>query len=734
MPIEFRDLTWYLHGPNSTYVLFVDPSGYLQHGHWGSRLAAGDLAHWRPIRHRAFSPSPAGHPDTYSLDTVQAEFPAGGGDFRLPAIELVQADGTRALDLRYLSHRTTPGKPPLAGLPATYVEATTEADTLELVLIDQPSGLEVTLSYTVFRAHDALARSVRIHNTGTTSVQLLRVLSASVDLPEDSATHWLQLHGAWARERTPALCPIHPGMQSVESRRGASGHGHHPFISLLRGDTTETAGPAWGLSLVYSGNFLAGIERSPYGLTRVQLGINPAGFAWQLEPGASFQTPEAVLVFSERGLGALSRTYHTLYRTRLCRGQHRDRERPILINNWEATYFNFTEERLLALARCARDVGVELFVLDDGWFGHRDNDKSSLGDWTPHPAKFPDGMRRFGEKLAELGLQFGLWLEPEMVSPDSDLYRAHPDWCIHVPGRAPALGRHQLILDLSRPEVVEHVFSTLCAVLKSAPVRYVKWDMNRNMTDVASFGRAPANQGETAHRYILGLYQLLERVTQAFPHILFESCSGGGGRFDPGMLFYMPQTWTSDNSDAIARLAIQEGTSLIYPLSAMAAHISAVPNHQNHRTTPLATRALVAATGAFGLELDLTELPAEDLTALRRLIDRYKTWRPLLQHGELHRLQSAAAARGVSAWCVVAPDQSEALVIAVRTLAESNGPWRIIRPQGLDPAATYLDLLTQQTHPGDQLMVAGLFFPDGPDFHAQAWHLRRLASASATIT
>jgi alpha-galactosidase len=727
MPIEAFDKTWFLHTRGMSYALYISDTNHLHHGYWGPKVTRFDIRSRRFPLQRAFSPNPAGTPRTYSLDTIQAEYPfAGGGDFRQPAFEVRHADGTCGLDLKFKEYRIIPGKPPLEGLPATYVESDDEAQTLEITLHDEVGALQVVLAYTCFAGHDAVARSVRVLNQGKTPVNLLRVLSASVDLPEEAAGRWLQLSGAWARERRISISPIRPGVQSIESRRGSSSHHHNPFLCALSEGADETQGFVWGMSFVYSGNFLASIERDSNGLTRLQIGLGPNGFGWRLAPGESFQAPEAVLVFSDAGLGAMSSTFHQLYRNRLCRGYYRDRDRPILINNWEATYFDFDEDKLLKLAGLAGSIGVEMFVVDDGWFGRRDDDTTSLGDWTPHARKFPGGLAPFAKKITALGMKFGIWLEPEMVSPESNLYRAHPDWCLHFPGRSPLLGRGQLVLDLSRPEVCDVIFDILVRVLERAPISYVKWDMNRNMSDVASAGRAPERQCETAHRYMLGLYGLLERLVRRFPEILFESCSGGGGRFDPGMLYYMPQTWTSDNTDALARTAIQEGTSLVYPLSAMAAHVSASPNHQTGRHMPLRSRALMAATGTCGLELDLSQCALEEIEALKLHVADYKRWRTLLRTGNYHRLRSGCAGP-LGAWEVVSPDGGEALVFAMRTMIEANAPFCNLRLRGLIPAASYHDNINGTEHRGDELMNAGLLIPPNEEFHVHAWHFMRVA-------
>lgn len=728
MSVEAIGLSWFLQMPGATYALGVNPEGFLEHWHWGAPMRAQGLGTLRPRVPRAFQATTAGVKDpAFALDLLPGEYPfAGSGDFRPAAVEVEDAEGARVLSLRYRGHEIRRGKPGLPGLPATYVEKRGEADTLQVRLGDEAGEIEVVLVYTVFRDHAALARSARIENRGSRPVRILRALSASVDFTETADWRWLHLSGTWARERQVEIAALRPGLQAVESRRGASSHQHNPFLALLAPGADEVGGEVRGFSLVYSGNFHAGVELDAFGGTRAQIGLNPAGFSWVLEPGENFQTPEAVLVYSGEGLGGMSRVYHRLYRTRLCRGHWRDRPRPVLINNWEATWFDFDERRLLDLARRARRLGVELFVLDDGWFGRRDDDRSSLGDWHEHPRRLPRGLEGLVRKLDRLGLGFGLWFEPEMVSPDSDLYRAHPDWCLHVPGRSRSPARSQLVLDFSRPEVVEAIYARMAAVLRRVPVRYVKWDMNRHLTEVASAGRAPARQAETAHRHILGLYWFLERLTREFPRILFENCSGGGGRFDPGMLHYMPQTWTSDNTDAVDRLGIQHGTSLVYPLSSMGAHVSCVPNHLTGRTTPLLTRALAATTGAFGLELDLAKCSRDDLAGLRDHITRYRRWRRLLATGELHRLKDPAG--GAAAWMVVSADAREALVFHVGILGAGNGSRQRLRLRGLRAEWRYRDRASGVVWGGDALMAHGLAWAGTGDFAARWWHLRRTAA------
>lgn len=712
---------FHLQSKEMSYIIQL-VKGYPAHAYWGKRIRHdGNLSRMLMFQERcSFSPNPLPEDKSISLDTLPQEYPQyGTSDFRHPAYQVQLEDGSRITELQYRSHRIINGKPKLAGLPAVYVESDGEAQTLELELADEYTGLTVILAYTVFEDFNAIARSARFVHGGKQPVRLLRALSATVDF-HDADYDLLYLSGAWARERHVQRRRIGPGGTRIESRRGASGHQLNPFVALLRPNADEDYGDVFGFSLVYSGNFLAEAEVEQFHTARVSIGINPFDFSWLLAPGESFQTPEAVLVYSAEGLGGMSRTYHRLYRTRLCRGIHRDRERPVLVNNWEATYYQFDADKIEAIAKTAAELGIELFVLDDGWFGKRDDDTSSLGDWVVDRNKLPQGLEDLARRVNRLGLQFGLWFEPEMVSPDSNLYREHPDWCLHVPGRRRTQARSQLILDYSRQDVRDYVFRSLSDILAEAPISYVKWDMNRNMTEIGSAAIAPERQAETAHRYILGLYELLERLIRQFPHVLFESCSGGGGRFDPGMLYYMPQTWTSDNTDAVERLKIQYGTSLVYPISSMGAHVSAVPNHQVGRSTPLATRGDVAMSGNFGYELDLTQLAAEEKELVKRQVAMYKDIRTLVQNGDFYRLKSPFAGNE-TAWMFVSEDRTEALVFYFRVLAEANGPLRRLALKGLNPAYDYRIEGTEERFGGDRLMQLGLAIPSLRGDYASVW-------------
>ena len=729
MPIEYNEQnrSFHLSTPDTSYVLQIVRDGYLAHRYWGKRIKQFRDSNTLLHVHRPLSPNPDPHDGSFSLDELPQEYPGfGRSDLRTPAYQIEQVDGSTTSDLRYVSHTILKGKPTLEKLPAVYTERDDEAETLEITLKDELLEFYVILFYTVIVPWNAIARSVRFINRSNENIRLLRAASMSIDFG-DADYDLLHLSGAWAKERTMVTRPLFQGNQSVDSRRGASSPHHNPFIALMRKDANESKGEVYGFNLVYSGNFLANVEVDPYDTARVSIGINPFDFAWLLEPGESFQSPEAIMVFSAEGLGGMSRIYHRLYRSRLCRGKFRDEIRPILVNNWEATYFDFNVEKLEQIAAKGRELGMELFVLDDGWFGKRNDDKSSLGDWFVNRDKLPNGLQDLVERVNKQDMQFGLWFEPEMVSVDSELYRTHPDWCIHVQGRSRTTSRSQLILDFSRTEVCEAVVGQLSRILQSAPITYVKWDMNRHMTEVGSAGLPAERQRETAHRYILGLYSVMEKLTSAFPDILFESCSSGGGRFDPGILFYMPQTWTSDNSDAISRLKIQYGTSIVYPLSTMGAHISDVPNHQVGRVTPLETRGHVAFAGVFGYELDLTKFTETEQQLVKEQVQFYKDVRELVLRGDLYRLLNPFEGNE-TAWMIVSEDRSDVLVIFYRVLAEPNPGFRTLHLQGLDSEAEYTIDDGEQVFGGDELMYTGLRVPFNlnGDFQSKLWRLQKV--------
>ncbi|MFD1773512.1 alpha-galactosidase [Paenibacillus rhizophilus] len=714
---------FHLQAKDTSYVIGIVRDEYLLHLYWGRKIAEYHHSNRIQLLDRGFSGNPYKEDRAFSLDTLPQEYPQyGNTDYRKPAYQVQLENGSTVSDLRYRSHTIFKGKQGLEGLPAVYTEDDQEAETLEIVLEDQVSGLQVLLSYTVFEQFNVITRSVRFANKGSESLKLLRALSLSVDF-QDADFDFLHLYGAHVKERHIARQPLRHGIQSIESTRGASSHQHNPFIALLRQGANETSGEVYAFNFVYSGNFLAQAEVDQFRNTRVTMGINPFDFNWKLDPGEEFQAPEAVMVYSSEGLGGMSRTFHDLYRTRLTRGSYRDKERPVLVNNWEATYFDFNADKILDIASVGKELGIELFVLDDGWFEKRNGDKSSLGDWFVDRDKLPDGLDHLAERVNEMGLQFGLWFEPEMISVDSDLYREHPDWCLHVPSRPRSESRNQLILDFSREDVCEEITKRVSAILETVPVSYVKWDMNRHMTEIGSASLPADRQRETAHRYMLGLYKVMDAITSSFPEVLFESCSGGGGRFDPGILYYMPQTWTSDNTDAVSRLKIQYGTSLVYPIITMGSHVSAVPNHQVHRITSMEMRGDVAMSGNLGYELDLTKLTDEEKETVKQQVAKYKEIRSLIQFGDFYRLLSPFEGNE-TAWLFADKEKKEVMAFFFNVVAEPAAPLKYLKLNGIDVTKTYRLTGTDQVYGGDELAYVGLSIPTEAerDFHSYVWH------------
>lgn len=678
---------------------------------------------------------------SFSLGNVKQEYPAyGTTDQRRPALDIKQPNGSRITDFKYVSHKIYAGKRKLTGLPATYVEDESEATTLEINLYDELIQVTLCLQYTIFENSAAIARSVKFSNDSDQKYQLKTALSLNLDLP-DANYEWLQFSGAWGRERHLHKTPLRPGIQAINSARGASSHMQNPFVILKRPFTTEEQGEALGVSFVYSGNFLAQAEVDEYSVTRLQIGIDPFQFSWCLKPNETFQTPEAILAYTSEGLNQLSQTFQKLYTTRLARGYWRDKERPILINNWEATYFDFTEEKLLSIAKKAKELGIELFVLDDGWFGERTKETAGLGDWYVNRNRLKNGISGLSRKIHDLGMMFGLWFEPEMVNKDSDLYRKHPDYIIETPKRHASHGRKQYVLDFSRKEVVDNIYEQLVKILDEGEIDYIKWDMNRNITECYSIAYPSEQQGEIMHRYILGVYNLYERLIERYPKILFESCASGGGRFDAGMLYYAPQAWTSDDSDAIERLKIQYGTSFGYPQSMMGAHVSASPNEQLGRNTPLKIRGDVAFFGAFGYELDLDKLSSTELASIKKQIELMKKYRSIFQYGTFYRLKSPFEGNIVS-WMVVSEDKSQAIVGYYKILNDVNCEYRRLYLPGLEAdtlynvqeeLGSYLGNFT-----GDELANIGLVTTDASagqnqettDFYSKLFILERCGELS----
>ncbi len=660
-----------------------------------------------------------------SRDCLPMEFSTfGNSDLRQPTFHAKYPDGSRISDFTYKKHEIVDGKPELKGLPTTYVECDCEAQTLLLTLNDELTGLDVVLQYTVFPEYNAITRSYKVVNNGENRATVETLLSFTMDF-QRTDFDMLQLSGAWARERQVQRVPLMLGDVSIQSRRGASSNIHNPFIALVSKNADEQNGDAYGFNLVYSGNFLAGACCDPYNTARVYMGINPFDFSWQLDADEELQSPEVVLVYSSEGIGEMSRIYHRLYRNRLCKSKFKNEERSCLINNWEATYFDFNEEKIVSIAKKAAQSDIKLFVLDDGWFGKRDDDTTSLGDWFVDTNKLPNGISGLCEKINALGMKFGLWFEPEMISPVSKLYEAHPDWCIHVKDRKRTLSRNQLMLDLSRDDVCNYIINSVNSVLDSANIQYVKWDYNRNMSNVGSALLPPDRQGEFYHRYILGLYKVMDAITSAHPDILFESCSGGGGRFDPGMLYYMPQAWTSDNTDALARLSIQYGTSLCYPYCTMGAHVSVVPNHQVRRTTPFDMRGYVAMPGQFGYELDVTKLSEEDFAQIKAQVAFYEKYGEVFHKGDLYRLKNPTDGN-ITSIEFVSEDKNTAIVMNYSTLGIANTQVEYIHLCGLEPNAQYKLSRNGELWAGETLMNIGIPFTPGQDYETRIWIFEKI--------
>ncbi|MEE0955089.1 MAG: alpha-galactosidase [Eubacterium sp.] len=734
---------------HTTYQFMVDRFGYLLHLYYG-RKTEGSMDYLLTFADCGMSAVPydAGFDRTYSLGSLPLEYPfLGSGDFRSPAFVMRNADGTSGCDLRYAGYRIYDGKYVLTGLPAVYgcnepglekdmkealsgdwkaadgtapdadfdPEDQTEESagtgeknriqTLEIDLLDQVSGVTVTLLYGVLPDIDIITRAVKVTNAGKDKVYLDKVLSASMDFVHGSFDR-ITLPGRYALERTPERMPLGRGEQRIESRRGMSSHSYNPFLALAEPGTDENQGLAYAMEFVWSGSFQAEAGVDGMGQTRMQMGLSEDRFSYPVTPGESFYAPEVIMTCSTEGLSRMSQNLSDCIRYHVCRGPWKTKVRPVLINSWEAAYFDFTGKKLLDYASKAAELGIELFVMDDGWFGKRDNDLSGLGDWYVNEKKLGCSLHDFVEKIKEKGLKFGIWIEPEMISEDSDLYRAHPDWAFTIPGRKPTRSRYQLVLDFSRKDVRDNVFAQITKVLDSADISYVKWDYNRSITDVYS-ALAGQDQGRVLYDYMLGLYDFLEKIRRRYPDLLIEGCSGGGGRFDAGMLYYTPQIWCSDNTDALDRILIQYGTSFAYPVSAVGSHVSKCPNEQNGRTTPLSTRGIVAMYGSFGYELDPGALTEEEQNAVRKQIADFKKYAPLIQNGRTFRLTDPAKSR-LAAWETVSRDGEEALVNVVRLQSHANDRPYYMTVKGLTPGAFYKIEGSERLYPADALMEAGL--------------------------
>lgn len=683
--------TFRLETPNSSYCICITQKGYVSHAYYGAKIGSDDISYLTRQFEYGFSTNEIFREKHSLLDFLPMEYPFDGvGDFRKSAIAVTNQNGNNAVELKYKDYKIIEGTVQLDGLPCVFGEKSS-CQTLEIITEDEVLGLEVILFYTVFDDNDAIVRSAKIINNNKhgETVLIKKVLSLSFDMDDDDYD-MITLHGSWARERHIDRRPVHMGLQGTESIRGETSHQEHPFIAILNHNADNNSGNVYGVNFIYSGNFIANVQKNQFGSIRTQIGINPENFTWQLDSGDSFETPQAVLVFSSEGLNGMSHIFHDLYREHLIRSPYRKTMRPILINNWEATYFNFDEKKLLDIAKEAHKDGIEMLVMDDGWFGHRNFDDSSLGDWFVNENKLKGGLKNLVDKVNEIGMKFGIWFEPEMVSPDSELFKNHPDYAIQIPGREPGMSRQQLVLDITRKEVRDCIYNQISKILHSANIEYVKWDMNRQLSDIGSLDLSGARNGEFFHRYVLAVYEMQERLITEFPNLLLENCSGGGARFDPGMLYYSPQIWCSDDTDAIERLEIQEGTALMYPLSSMGAHVSVCPNHAVGRNTPFKTRGYVALAGTFGYELDITKLSEEDRKIIPHQIELYKKYSDIVRNGDYWRIASYSENHEFDCWACISKDKNKALVTFVQVLNHPNFKTRFIKVKGICAESNYL--------------------------------------------
>ena len=719
---------FHLKTKNSSYQMKADSADTLLHLYYGETVT-GDMSYLIRYADRCCSGNPYGkrYDRTYSLDTLPQEYAGSGvGDYRLPAVQVIAENGSRSVSLTYDGFRIFRGREALAGLP--YVRGSDQEETLEITLSDPVIGLRVLLYYTVFEEEDVIVRSAKIVNQSEKPLYLEKAASACIDFPY-GRYDLLHFHGRHCMERQAERLPLPNGTTAFGSRRGMSSHHSNPFVILCDTKCTENTGNCYGFMLMYSGNHLEEAERDQAGSTRIVTGIHPDGFSWLLNPGDSFQTPEAILSFSASGLNGLSGQYHRLLNKHVIPAEYQHTKRPVLINSWEAAYFDFNAEKILRFARSAKELGIEMLVLDDGWFGHRNDDNSSLGDWTVNEEKLGCSLKTLSEQVHALGLRFGLWFEPEMISEDSELYRTHPDWALKDPDRDPTMGRNQMVLDMSRPEIVDYLYDAMSAVLDHAQIEYIKWDFNRSVANLFSAGLPARRQGELPHRFILGTYRLLDRLLKRYPDLMIEGCSGGGGRFDAGMLFYCPQIWCSDDTDAVERLEIQRGTSYGYPISAMGSHVSASPNHQTGRTVSLHTRGIVAQSGTFGYELNPEGMSDAEKAEIRDQISAYHQYSDLIARGRYYRLNELNSSDDFSAWMFVSEDQSEALVSLVITHIRANSPFPFIQLCGLSAEKNYRLEGSDQVYSGAALMRGGYSFaqPSG-DYAAIQLHFLETAT------
>lgn len=716
------DRTFTIQTKNTTYQMQVDPYGFLLHLYYGKKTDGSCMDYLLTYYDRGFSGNPfdAGDDRTYSMDALPQEYPSyGTGDYRSTALIIENADGSTACDLRYRSHRIFNGKYKIPGLPAVYADET-ESQTLEIVMEDAVTGVEVTLQYGVLPDYDVITRSEKIVYRGEGKICIRKAQSACLDFVQGKYD-LLTFYGRHAMERTMQREPVTHGSHVIGSVRGTSSHQYNPMMILADENTTDQYGNCYAMSFVYSGNFKGETLKDQFGQTRALMGLQDEMFSYPLAEGETFYTPEVLLTFSGSGMNLLSQNLHRCIRQHICRGKYKESVRPVLVNSWEASYFDFDGDTLYELAKEAKHAGIDMLVLDDGWFGKRDDDNSGLGDWFVNEKKLGGTLGDLIKKINDLGVKFGIWVEPEMISEDSDLYREHPDWALTIPGRNPVHARNQLVLDFSRKEVVDHIFDQICKVLDQGNIEYVKWDMNRSLMDV--FSRGTEDQGRVMYDYVLGLYDFLERIVTRYPDLLIEGCSGGGGRFDAGMMYYTPQIWCSDNTDALDRLQIQYGTSFGYPVSAVGSHVSAVPNHQTGRITSLHTRGVVAMAGTFGYELNLGKLSEEEKQEIRLQVEEYRKFAPLIQTGLYYRL-SDPAREEYAAWAFVSEDQKEVLLNVVLQEIHGNMTVNYVKLQGLKCSAIYRDTETGKIYNGAALMEAGIPMPvEMGEFKAYQMHL-----------
>ena len=709
-----KDRIFTLQTKNTTYQMQVDRYGFLLHLYYGKKTDTC-MDYLLTYYDRGFSGNPydAGEDRTYSMDTLPQEFPCyGNGDFRSTAFAVENADGSMSCDLRYKSHKIFDGKYNLEGLPAVYASEE-EAQTLEILMEDPVTGVKVVLLYGVLPAQDIITRSVSVKNESSGKIYLNKIESASLDFLYGDY-ELLTFYGRHAMERNVQRVPVVHGTQKIGSVRGTSSHQYNPMMILAEKETTEDKGNCYAMSFVYSGCFQGEVLKDQLNQTRMMLGLQEEAFRYPLETGEMFQAPEVILSYSSEGMNRLSQNLHHCIRQHICRGKYKEEIRPILINSWEAAYFDFTGDTIYELAKAAKEVNIDMLVMDDGWFGKRDDDNSGLGDWFVNEKKLGGTLGNLIKRINDLGVKFGIWIEPEMVSEDSDLYRKHPDWALTVPGRNPVRSRNQLVLDFSRKEVVDAIYDQICKVLDQGNIEYVKWDMNRSLMDV--YSATTKDQGRVLHDYVLGLYDFLERLVQRYPNLLIEGCSGGGGRFDAGMMYYTPQIWCSDNTDAIDRLRIQYGTSFGYPVSVVGSHVSAVPNHQTGRKTPLHTRGVVAMSGTFGYELNLMKLSEEEKQEIREQIAEYKSYAPIIQNGLYYRL-SDPTTEEICAWEFVHTDekeQSKVLLNVVMQVIHGNMTVNYVKLQGLEETAVYREEKSGKRYTGAALMYGGMPLPIEP--------------------